>query len=86
MNNGHGAAGTAGAQLFAKCAIFAGANRRVVEAGRVDGDLVPAMHDITGGFWIFVSGRGKLTMKFRAINLAESAGGAASEGGGGNGE
>ena len=56
MNNGHGAAGTAGSQLFAKRAMFAGGNGGVIQAGRVDSDLVPAMHYIACGLWISVRG------------------------------
>src|SRR5207237_10166473 len=86
VNNGHGAAGPARTQLFAECAIFAGSNWGVIEAGRVDGDLVPAMHHITGRFWIFVSGRGDLALKLRAVKFAKIAGGTASKGSGADGE
>ena len=64
MNNGHGTAGAAGAQLFAEYTIFTGIDRRVIETAGVDGDLVPVMQNITGGFRIFVGGNRGLAMKF----------------------
>ncbi len=46
MDDGHGAAGAGWPELFAEHAILAGRNRRMVESGRVDGDLIPTMNGI----------------------------------------
>ena len=56
VNNGHGTAGAAGAELFAKHTIFArGQPGCDPSRCRVDGDLVPAMHHVGGGFGILLA-------------------------------
>jgi hypothetical protein len=41
--DGHGAAGAAGAELFAEGAVLAGSDRGVIQTGGVDRDFVPAV-------------------------------------------
>ena len=86
VDNSHSAAGAAGAELFAKRAIFAWGNRRMVQAGSVDGDLVPVVDGIAREFFSVFSEIGGLRMKQGAVSLTKSAGGTASKSGGGDGE
>ena len=86
VDNGHGAAGAAGAKLFAKRAMFALGNRRMIQAGSVDGDLVPVVDGIAREFFGVISEIGGLRMKQGAVSLTKTAGGASSKGGRGDGE
>src|SRR6266404_2025207 len=79
VNNGHGAAGAAGAELFAKGAMFARCNRRMVQAGSVDGNLIPAVNGIARELFDVVN-QVRLRMKQGAVSVRKRAGGAASKG------
>ena len=85
VNNGHGAAGAAGAELFAKGAMFARRNRRMVQAGGVYGDLIPVVDGILRQFLGIGSELG-LGMKQGAVCLGKRAARASSKSGGGSDE
>jgi hypothetical protein len=72
--------------LFAEYAVFAWSYGRVIQACRIDGDLIPAVDHITGNLGGFASRRRNLAMVLRTINLAKSAGRTASENSGRNRE
>jgi len=50
VNNGHGAAGTSGTELFAENTVFARSDGRVIQACRINRDLIPAVDHITRDF------------------------------------
>ena len=50
VNNGHGPAGTPGTELFAENTVFAWSYGRVVQACRINGNLIPAVDHITRDF------------------------------------
>src|SRR5438874_10950090 len=86
MNNRHGAAGTAGPELFSKSAILTGCRRGVIEAGRVNRYPVPSVNHIGRGAWKTGCFFLRLTLKTTAICVFEITCRRASECGGGEGE
>jgi len=74
VDNGHGAAGAAGPELFPERAVLARRNRRVIETRGIDRDLVPAMDRfLRDRFARRVGCVRRLSMKLWAVGLTEIA-------------
>lgn len=73
MDNGHGAAGAPGPELFAEGAMLAGSNRGVVQTGSVDRDFVPAVDWLVRKSLRVIRVIRGLRMKERSVSLTEIA-------------
>ena len=72
VNDGHGAAGAAGSELFAKGADFTERERGVIESAGVDGDLVPAMNRIERILRGLICASGLRAAEARSEEIAET--------------
>src|SRR5438105_13788481 len=73
VDDGHGTAGAAGAELLAESAMFPGSDGGVVQTSGVDGDLVPAMDRLVGISLCLVGVAARLRVKEWAVGLPEIA-------------
>ena len=73
VDDGHGSAGAAGAELFAKGAVFAGSYGGVIQTGGIDRDFVPAVDWLIRKFFCVIRVICRLGVKERSVGLTEIA-------------
>lgn len=81
MHNGDRPAGSTGPDLLAEDPVFAGCDRRVVEATGVDRDLIPAMERGKSEFWSVSWNRGGVSPETWTECVAKSGVAVSGEGG-----
>jgi len=81
VHNGHGAAGASRPELFAEHSILVRGNRCVIEAGRINCDLVPTMECVETLLWSLDRVDGLGAAEARSESVAKAVSPSVGEGG-----